>query len=199
MGPLEIRTEALKLVARGVNDCEIARRLGVPRSTVRDWRKPRYVAKRPAGSKCPRCGERSRRIALLPAEYSELLGLYLGDGHITAMARAQRFRLFLDAGYRKIVDEAEALLRSVFPDNEVGRVLAHEGRMVVLWLYSQHLCCVFPQHGAGKKHDRRILLEPWQERLVATAPWDFLRGCIRSDGCVFIIAPDRTSTSPTTS
>jgi hypothetical protein len=33
------------------------------------------------------------------------------------------------------------------------------------------------------------LLEPWQEALVAAAPWAFLRGCIRSDGCVF---PNRT-------
>jgi hypothetical protein len=44
----------MRLVAAGVNDCEIARRLDVPCTTVRDWRKPRYVAKRSA--RCPRCG-----------------------------------------------------------------------------------------------------------------------------------------------
>jgi hypothetical protein len=38
----------------------------------------------------------------------------------------------------------------------------------------------------GQKHDRPIALEPWQHELVALAPWAFLRGCIRSDGCVFI-------------
>jgi hypothetical protein len=43
-----------------------------------------------------------------------------------------------------------------------------------------------PQHGPGKKHERPILLEPWQQALVEAAPWAFLRGCIRSDGCVFI-------------
>ena len=37
-GP-EIRAEALQLVAAGVNDCEIARRLGIARTTVRDWRR----------------------------------------------------------------------------------------------------------------------------------------------------------------
>jgi hypothetical protein len=26
----------------------------------------------------------------------------------------------------------------------------------------------------------------WQEALDAQAPWAFLRGCIRSDGCVFV-------------
>jgi hypothetical protein len=49
-----------------------------------------------------------------------------------------------------------------------------------------HWSCLLPQHGPGKKHDRRILLEPWQERQIEAAPWRFLRGCIRSDGCVFI-------------
>ena len=44
----------------------------------------------------------------------------------------------------------------------------------------------FPQHGPGKKHARRIELEPWQRQLVDAAPWAFLRGCIRSDGCCFI-------------
>jgi hypothetical protein len=41
-------------------------------------------------------------------------------------------------------------------------------------------------HGPGKKHDRRIKLECWQNELVEQAPWSFLRGCVRSDGCVFI-------------
>ena len=186
MRPVETRTEALRLVAAGVNDCEISRRLGVPRTTVRDWRKPRYVAKRPAASSCPRCGERSRRIVLEPEVYAELLGLYLGDGHITRTARSDHIRLFLDAKYPNIVDESEALLRSMLPDNRVGRVIAHQGRMVVLWAYSSHLTCLFPQHGAGKKHERRIVLEPWQQELVTAAPWSFLRGCIRSDGSVFV-------------
>ncbi|MGH2969397.1 MAG: hypothetical protein ACRDK0_10075 [Solirubrobacteraceae bacterium] len=102
------------------------------------------------------------------------------------MARTQRLRFALDAAYPGIVADTEALLAAVFPDNSAGRVLAHEGRMVVLWVYSQHLRCLFPQHGMGKKHERPILLEPWQHELVTAAPWDFLRGCIRSDGCVFI-------------
>ena len=58
--------------------------------------------------------------------------------------------------------------------------------MVTLWSYYGHWSCLLPQHGPGKKHDRRILLEPWQQRQVDAAPWAFLRGCIRSDGCVFI-------------
>jgi GNAT superfamily N-acetyltransferase len=113
-------------------------------------------------------------------------GYTLGDGHSSALARTERLRIFLDAQHSTIVDDTDALLRRCFPENRVGRVHPREDRMVVLWLYHGHLSCLFPQHGPGKKHERPILLEPWQQALVEAAPWAFLRGCIRSDGCVFI-------------
>jgi hypothetical protein len=50
--------------------------------------------------------------------------------------------------------------------------------------------CLFPQHGRGKKHERPILLESWQRRILHSAPWSFLRGCIRTDGCAFINRTD---------
>jgi hypothetical protein len=177
------REAALILVGLGVNDCEIARQLGIARTTVRDWRRPTYVSRR---GRCPRCWQRVRRLVFTDADYAELLGLYLGDGHISQSARTQRLRLFLDSRYRTIVDETEALLRRCFPQNPVGRVLFHDGAEVVLHVYCGHLSCLFPQHGPGKKHDRAILLESWQQSLVSAAPWAFLRGCIRSDGCVFV-------------
>jgi hypothetical protein len=179
----ETRKLALMLVEQGVNDCEIARRLSVPRTTVRDWRRPTYVPRR---GRCSRCWQRTRRLVFTDEDYAELLGLYLGDGHISQLARTQRLRLFLDARYRTIVEQTDALLRRCFPQNPVGRVLFHDGAEVVLHVYCGHLSCLFPQHGPGKKHDRPILLERWQQTLVSAAPWAFLRGCIRSDGCVFV-------------
>jgi hypothetical protein len=50
----------------------------------------------------------------------------------------------------------------------------------------KHWSCVFPQHGAGPKHQRRIALEPWQIQLVKRHPGPFLAGLIHSDGCRFI-------------
>jgi hypothetical protein len=185
--PASVRELALSLVAEGVNDCEIARRVGVPRATVRDWRRPRYVSR--AGRErdvCPRCWRPMPRIVFTDADYAELLGLYLGDGHISALARTERLRLSLDAKYPTVNDEAEALLRRCLPDNRVGRVVLDRGSTVVLHVYSRHLSCLFPQAGPGKKHERAIALEPWQAERVAAAPWGFVRGCIRSDGCVFV-------------
>lgn len=82
-GP-EVRAEALRLVAAGVNDCEIARRLGVARTTIRDWRRPTYVSRRPRAAICPRCWRPSTPISFTPDDYAELLGLNLGDGCISS-------------------------------------------------------------------------------------------------------------------
>jgi hypothetical protein len=183
------RERAMELVRAGLNDCEISRRTGVPRTTIRDWRKPRP----PKPSRrsipratCPRCWRPGREMSFSTDDYAELLGLYLGDGYVVQMARTHRLRLYLDSRYSRDVNEARALLTRCFPQNPIGTAHGHGGRMTILSVYSSHLPCLFPQHGAGMKHERPIHLEPWQQRLVDTAPWRFLRGCIRSDGCNYI-------------
>jgi hypothetical protein len=42
--------------------------------------------------------------------------------------------------------------------------------------------CLFRQHGPGRKHARRIELDPWQRVRVAAEPGPFLRGLIQTDG-----------------
>ena len=173
------------MIAAGKSDSEIARRLGIARTTVRDWRRPRYVRKSPV-VRCERCWQTTRPVRFTPADYAELLGLYLGDGYICALPRTERLRIFLDARYTVVVDETEALLQRCFPANRLGRLSRHAGAMAVLWIYNGHLSCLFPQHGAGMKHERSIVLEPVAGGAGGSAPWSFLKGCIRSDGCVFV-------------
>jgi hypothetical protein len=55
---------------------------------------------------------------------------------------------------------------------------------------------LFPQHGPGIKHRRSIWLEDWQRKLVEDAPFALLRGCIRSDGCVFVNRTDVHRSQP---
>jgi hypothetical protein len=59
---------------------------------------------------------------------------------------------------------------------------------------ANHWPCLFPQHGPGKKHTRRIALEPWQQALVDKATEEFVCGLIHSDGCR-VVANDRGVTS----
>lgn len=97
-----------------------------------------------------------------------------------------RLRIALDPRYPGIIADTKELLGRGFPESSVGETRADRGATVVVSVYSSHLPCLFPQHGAGKKHERRIVLEPWQEQCVNKAPWRFIRGCIRSDGCSFV-------------
>lgn len=187
-----VREHALSLLHSGLNDCEVARRTGISRSTIRDWRRPRYIpssTSRAAARNsvtCPRCWQAGRPMAFTSEDYAELLGLYLGDGYVVRMPRTWRFQLYLDSKHTQIVRDSRALFRRCFPHNDVGTVYGHEGRMTVLSVYSAHLPCVFPQHGEGMKHLRQIVLDDWQRMIVEEAPWSFLKGCIRSDGCSFI-------------
>lgn len=77
-------------------------------------------------------------------------------------------------------------MRRCFPTARVGVVPADAGATSVLSVYGNHLPCLFPQHGPGKKHERPIALEGWQEQHVAEAPWRLLRGMLFSDGCRFV-------------
>lgn len=56
-------------------------------------------------------------------------------------------------------------------------------QMLNLVSFSKHWPHLFPQHGPGVKHERKIALEPWQRRIVDRYPGRLLRGLIHSDGC----------------
>ena len=116
MHSAETRQRALALVRSGANDCQVARALGVPRTTVRDWRRGLRVERTKAGlHPCPRRWRPARPVTATPHDYAELPGLYLGDGCMVAAGRVERLRLPVDAKHAGIVDDAEALLRRCFP------------------------------------------------------------------------------------
>jgi len=177
------RRHALDLIDSGLSDAQVASRMALPRTTVRDWRR---AVDPPPRERCPRCWRPIRALGQDSADYAQLLGLYLGDGCISVVGRVHSLRISLDASYPAIVQDAHDLLVRCFPDNAVNRVRADRDATVILCVYSVHLPCLLPQHGPGKKHLRSMALEPWQWDHVVAAPWMFLRGCLWSDGCSFI-------------
>jgi len=177
--------EAKRLIAIGMDDCAIARQIGVPRTTVRDWRQRPAIRSRDADAPCGRAHDFSE----LPAEaYSYVLGLYLGDGSISRNRRVWRLRITLDKKYPAIIDRCREAIEMLMPGQRSGTV--PRVGCVDVSLYSKHWPCLFPQHGAGMKHTRRIALEPWQQALVDQATEEFVLGLIHSDGCR-VVANDR--------
>jgi hypothetical protein len=168
------------LAATGQTVGAIVRETGVPRSTVRDW----LTGGRKAGAQSTACWRCDPDLPVPEAAYVHLLGAYLGDGCIVRLRR-DVFRLVLvqDARYDRLIDAWRQSTESVLP-NRCGTV-RRQG-CVALQSHSKHWPCLFPQHGPGPKHQRRIALEAWQAALVAAHPAEFVRGLVESDGCRFI-------------
>ena len=182
---------ALELADSGMNNCQIGRAIGVDRRTVSDWvagrtrTGPRHKHKYNRRTSCMRCpGPRDALPGLTAYAYSYLLGLYLGDGWIASHRRGVfRLRIFLDQRYPLIIAECEAAMSIVMPENITTVHRRKDHNMKEVTSYSKHWPHVFPQHGPGVKHKRRIELEPWQQGIVDRYPGRLLRGLIQSDGC----------------
>ena len=171
----KIRLQALDLLAEGTSVAEVVAALGVGRTTVTRWRAsgdrtPRQ--RRP----CPRCDG----APLDGPGYSRLLGFYLGDGHLTRQPRQWVLSIACDARYVRIIDEVRAALVATLPAVRIHHIERQGATLVQAgWM---HWPCLFPQHGRGRKHERRILLEDWQRTIIETHVDGFLQGLLHSDG-----------------
>jgi hypothetical protein len=115
-----------------------------------------------------------------PDEYAYLLGLYLGDGYLATNPRVPVLRIICAEAYPGLIDACERAMRATLA-RSVQRI-PKQG-CIAVQAYSMHWPCLFPQHGPGKKHDRKIRLVDWQQQIVDQLPQSFLRGLFHSDGC----------------
>jgi hypothetical protein len=179
-----MRTEAevrrvQRLAEQGLNKCEIARRTGIPRSTIRTW----------LAGQTPQTRLRATapdRAALPACAYAYLFGLYLGDGCLTPCPRdVFKLRIALDSHYPRIIASCVATIRVLMPDNRTNVWKRPSENVVEVNCHSKWWPHLFPQHGPGRKHERAILIDPWQLRLLDDEPQleQLLRGLIHSDGC----------------
>jgi hypothetical protein len=158
------------LISRGQSLRSISLSTGISRATLRDWRD------HPERSQsllrhCPRCAE-SPTLPEPGADYAYLLGQYLGDGCISATADAAKgvwsLRIACADAWPGVMAECISAISAIRPGNKVGTVQA-EGCTVVV-AYSRHWPCLFPQHGPGMKHNRKIELELWQRTITGQHP-----------------------------
>jgi hypothetical protein len=117
-------------------------------------------------------------------DYAYLLGLYLGDGCISRAGAKEKnvwaLRIICADTWPGLMDECKRAIHAVRPDNTVMTV--HKQGCTEVFSTSKHWPCLFPQHGPGKKHERKIELAPWQLAIVREYPGDFARGLFHSDG-----------------
>jgi Homeodomain-like domain len=171
--------QVLALWAEGLNKCEIARRTGIPRRTVKDWIAGRVPDFHRARASCPVCAGEPHNLPQVA--YTYLLGLYLGDGCLSAHPRGvYKLRIVCANAYPQLMHRCERAMSEVL-SNRVGRV-AKVG-CTELYSFSKHWICLFPQHGPGRKHERRIELTAWQQELIDRDPRPLLEGLLHSDGC----------------
>jgi hypothetical protein len=175
---------ALLLSAIGIIDKENALICGVAVATIRHWRcgrrrAPGDTADRRKAS-CPLCHGRS----MDESAYAYLLGLYLGDGCITR-GRRDVFALCVACcdDWPGLLAAAQRAMSDVMPTS--GVFCVHQQGCTMVKSTSKHWPCLFPQHGPGRKHHRKIQLEQWQLTIVTKYLVHSPRDCsIRTAGAV---------------
>ncbi|MBV9292799.1 MAG: helix-turn-helix domain-containing protein [Frankiales bacterium] len=179
MHPVSTRQTALDLLDAGLSRRDVCRMLGVGYNSTYRWQQRLQPRHRSDTIRCFRCDD------IPPPDveaYVYLLGQYLGDGHIRRNGRSHSLGICCCTDYVGVMAEVEWSLRATLGASVCYRSRA-DAACVTVESTSRHWLCLFPQHGPGMKHTRKIELAEWQRDLVATDPRPLIRGLIHSDGC----------------
>jgi hypothetical protein len=172
------------MMRSGQSLLSISQTTGISRSTLREWwDHPEKTGQRAV---CPRCSS-PPELPEPARDYAYLLGLYLGDGCISVSGNPAKgiwaLRIMCADVWPGLLTECTAAILAIRPNNKVGMV-PREGCTEVV-VSSRHWPCLFPQHGPGKKHNRKIELADWQRTITDEHPGRLARGLFHSDGCRF--------------
>ncbi|MFI8099970.1 transcriptional regulator [Streptomyces sp. NPDC086023] len=174
MYDIDTRHRAVALLDEGRSLNSVSKETGISRAAIRAWRDRLAPLPRIAGAPCAAPAD--------PAAYAYLLGLYLGDGCISAQPRGgHQLRIACADAWPGLIDACRTAITAVRP--QASTYVLQKPGCVAVTSYGRHWTCLFPQHGPGKKHERHIALHPWQRVIVEEHPWELVRGLIHSDGC----------------
>jgi hypothetical protein len=174
----EHMAQARRLLQAGFSANEVARELGVSRAAVGRWRRGEIEAFGPAV-------ERDPWRPPNPGIYAYLLGMYLGDGHITLRPNGHTpfLRVSLDSAYPGIIDECQSAMVITSLGRRATVLTPNSSQVRIVQCTWARWPEALPQHGRGPKHKRPIVLAGWQREVVDAHPGAFVRGLIHSDGC----------------
>ena len=182
MNSPEVRQQSLSLVEKGDSLRAVSKATGINRSMLLE-RRDRPDSARPSWASCPRCAAHPA-LPEPQSDYAYLLGLYLGDGCISVggdrTKGVWRLRIMCGDAWPGLIEECVKAMHAVRPSNKI--LLQQKQGCTEVGSYSRHWPCLFPQHGPGRKHLRKIELADWQQFIVERYPGEFARGLMHSDG-----------------
>jgi hypothetical protein len=159
-----------RLLGKGLRDREVAELSGISANTIGRWRRswpPIEIRWSPAHAQ----------------SYAYLLGMYLGDGCLSTVGGGAILRVSCDLRYPRIIDDCWTAMVLSMPRCRPRFAAYYDAQAVNVTACGKLWRHAFPQHGPGRKHERPIVLEAWQQEIVDHHPGEFLRGLIHSDGC----------------
>ncbi len=184
----------LELWEKGHSQTHIEYHLDIPRSTIRDCIKKYGTLKNLEANKADAAKStpapilerilNPQNISIQEA-YAYALGIYLGDGYIVRNARIYYLRITLDTRYPQIIEYCKSCIQLLLPDNKVNILYSKRGNWCEVVSTYKFWPEIFPQHGAGYKHDRSIELADWQRHIINRYPVAFFKGLFHSDGSRF--------------
>lgn len=162
----------------GASMRSIARTLGIHHSTVAYWLKQQRAPK-PSLS-LPQEPYIAPTAFATWYSYSYILGLYLGDGHISKVRRSYRLRITQDMRYPTLIALNIHHLGLLLPHSSPSAYPCSDGNCTNVTVYAKILPLLFPQAGKNRKDQREIVLAQWQQSHLQIN--GFIRGLIHSDG-----------------
>jgi hypothetical protein len=182
----------MEMLSTGIKISEIAFATGINRSTISNWkqRNGRNLIKTVSHD-----GEGADRYLKTfienmnesrRADYSYLLGLYLGDGCIYRLPKTYKLTITLDNKYDSLNEYTISVFSRFFekPAYIFDLSLHGRGNAIDIITHSCTLPVIFPQHGRGRKHDRSIELKEWQVDIIDSI--SFVKGLMMSDGSMYV-------------
>src|SRR5689334_5710425 len=180
MRPREDVLRARELSLERLSISQIAREVEVSRPTVRAW----LSGDRERSPECERCGHPPHDFeALPPREYAYLLGVYLGDGTISAgRRRCYRLRIFMDSRYPRIIGEVVTAMRAVMPPSIAKIQAKPPHNLVEINSYSNAWPCLFPSTARGASTSARSSSRPGSRRSSTASPRHSSAACVTRTG-----------------
>ncbi|SCD38583.1 MULTISPECIES: transcriptional regulator [unclassified Streptomyces] len=118
MYDVKTRERVLALVAQGRSLNSVSKQTGMSRAAIRSWQTRLEPVDKHRGRSCPRCAEEPTAIEH-SSSYAYLLGLYLGDGCISAAKRGvYSLRIACADAWPGLIDACAEAIRISRPHNK---------------------------------------------------------------------------------